>query len=214
MSKRGSAEFNRVTAFSDGIFAIAMTLLIVSVSVPVISDTDSVSDLADALNDQTESFTSFFISFAVIGRYWVAHHQFFSLLDWFDMRLIAINLLYLAFIAFVPFPTDLLGTYFANPLSVSIYAVTIAIISGLEVMMLRHAHLAGLMHRPMPDPIYRWGVIQSTAPVAFFILSVPVAFAVGTPLAVALWFAAVPFGIATRGRKPTGFDEYFSERED
>ena len=213
MAKRGTAEFNRVTAFSDGIFAIAMTLLIVSVAVPTISDTDSVSDLADALNDQVESFTSFFISFAVIGRYWVAHHQFTSLLDRFDGRLIAINLVYLAFIAFVPFPTDLMGTYFSNPLSISIYAVTIAIISGLEVVMLRHAHVAGLMHRRMPDPVYRWAVIQSTAPVGFFLISVPVAFAVGTPLAVALWFAGIPFAIATRGRKPAGFDKYFAEQE-
>lgn len=212
MSKRGTAEFNRVTAFSDGIFAIAMTLLIVSVAVPTISDTDSVSDLADALNDQVESFTSFFISFAVIGRYWVAHHQFFSLLDRFDGRLIAINLVYLAFIAFVPFPTDLMGTYFSNPLSISIYAVTIAIISGLEVVMLRHAHVAGLMHTRMPGPVYRWAVIQSTAPVVFFVLSVPVAFVAGSTLAVLCWFAVIPYAIATRNGKPADFDSYFDEQ--
>ena len=67
-------------SFSDGLFAIAMTLLVIGIEVPDIADPDSIGDLADALGDRADSITSFVISFAVIGRYWVAHHQMFSLL--------------------------------------------------------------------------------------------------------------------------------------
>src|SRR5262249_43714644 len=121
--KRDTVEFGRVLAFSDGLFAIAMTLLIVTVTVPKLADEGSVHDLGNALNDLTPNFISFFISFAVIGRYWVAHHRFVSLLDEIDQGLIGLNLVYLAFIAFLPFPTALLGTYFENPLSIVIYAI-------------------------------------------------------------------------------------------
>jgi uncharacterized membrane protein len=61
---RDSVEFARTLAFSDGLFAIAMTLLVVSIAVPTISDTNSVGELADALNDLVPNFVSFFISFA------------------------------------------------------------------------------------------------------------------------------------------------------
>ena len=66
----------------------------------------------------------------MIGRYWAAHHQFFARLARIDNGMIAINLVYLAFIAFLPFPTGLLGEYFENPLSVALYAVVVAIVSG------------------------------------------------------------------------------------
>ena len=102
---RDSAEFSRTLAFTDGLFAIAMTLLVVDLSVPVIRDTDSVLQLANALSDDKETFVSFFISFAVIGRYWLAHHAYISGLARIDRGLIALNLVYLAFIAFLPFPT-------------------------------------------------------------------------------------------------------------
>lgn len=191
---RGGEEFSRVLAFSDGLFAIAMTLLVVSITVPTISDGDSIDELADALSDQESLYISFFISFAVIGRYWMAHHQFIARLKAMNGGLIGINLVYLAFIAFLPFPTDLLGTYFENPLSVAVYALSVAIVSGLEVVLFRHAHRDELMQERLPHDVYRWGVTASLTPVVFFVLSVPVAF-LSTMLAVACWLLAIPFGL-------------------
>ncbi len=212
MYRRGSDEFGRVLAFSDGIFAIAMTLLVIAITVPTIRDTTSAKDLADALADNSEAYITFFISFAVIGRYWVAHHQFFALLGRMDIRLVWVNLVYLGFIAFLPFPTDLLGTYFNNPLSVGVYAVAVAIVSGLEVLLLRSAHDSGLMQREMSPEIYRWAVFLSSTPVLFFLISVPVAY-VSTTLAVLLWFGTIPFAISTRNRRPPGFEEYFGDQD-
>jgi uncharacterized membrane protein len=203
---RDSVEFARVLTFNDGLYAIAMTLLIVSIAVPTISDTNSVGDLADALNDLSANFISFFISFAVIGRYWLAHHQAVSLLDGVDQAFIGLNLIYLAFIAFLPFPTALLGEYFENPLSIVIYAVNVGIVSGMEVVLFRHAYRADLLLRKPAPEIYRFGVLASLSPVLFFALSIPFAF-ISTTLAVAIWFLVIPLGIALQRRAPEGADE-------
>jgi uncharacterized membrane protein len=74
------------------LYAIALTLLVVGIDVPNIPDTDSVRELADALDDNLSAYVSFFISFAVIGRYWLAHHRFFALLACVDTSFIALNL--------------------------------------------------------------------------------------------------------------------------
>ena len=205
---RDSAEFGRVLAFSDGLFAIAMTLLVVGIAVPKIADESSVGDLADALNDLSPAFVSFFTSFAVIGRYWLAHHQFMSLLKAIDQPLISLNLLYLAFIAFLPFPTALLGEYFSNPLSIVIYAVMVGIVSGMEVVLFRHAYRAGLIGRKLTPEVYRFGVVASLSPVAFFAISIPFAF-VSTTVAVLIWFLTLPFGILLERRAPEGFEALF-----
>ena len=202
---RESAEFGRVLAFSDGLFAIAMTLLIVAVTVPHISHDDNIHELADALNDLTPAFISFFISFAVIGRYWLAHHQFVSLLGAMDQGFIALNLLYLAFIAFLPFPTALLGEYFSNPLSIVMYAVNVGIVSGLEVVLFRHAYRHDLLQRQPTPEVYRFGVIASLSPVFFFAISIPIAF-VSTTLAVAVWFLTAPLGAMLERRAPEGVE--------
>ncbi len=204
---RDTLEFSRVIAFSDGIFAIAMTLLVVGIGVPTIESSGSVKQLAEALGDNAEAYVSFFISFIVIGRYWMAHHRFISFLGAMDPRIIGLSLVYLAFIAFLPFPTDLLGNYFENPLSVTVYAVTLGIVSGMEVVLFRHAYRNGLLDLELPDDVYRFEIRMSSAPVVFFAISIPVAFGIGSGLAVACWFLGLPYALLTRKSKPRGADQ-------
>lgn len=198
---RGSEEFARVLAFSDGLFAIAMTLLVVGIGVPALTDGGDEGELLDAFGDLVPEIVSFFISFAVIGRYWVAHHQFFALLRSVDYRLIWINLVYLAFVAFLPFPTAVLGDYFENSVSVATYALAVAVVSGLEVVLFRHAYRAGLLTRDMPEPVYRWSTAASLLPVVLFLLSIPAAF-LNTFVAVALWFLTAPAEIFLGRARP------------
>jgi uncharacterized membrane protein len=205
---RGSEEFTRVLAFSDGLFAIAMTLLVVGITVPVLQQGDSIDELADALNDLTGSLVSFVISFLVIGRYWIAHHEFFARLKAVDSGLIGINLFYLMFIAFLPFPTALLGNYFENPLAVTIYAVAVASISGMEVVEYRHAHRRDLMEPRLPEEVYRWGAFMSLSPVILFLVSIPIAF-FHTWIAVASWYLFVPFMKIVQRWRPDRADEFF-----
>jgi uncharacterized membrane protein len=190
-----------VLAFSDGLFAIAMTLLVVGIGVPTLTDGGDEGELLDAYGDLVPEVVSFFISFAVIGRYWVAHHQFFGLLRAVDYRLIAINLVYLAFIAFLPFPTGVLGNYFENPISVATYALAVAVVSGLEVVLFRRAYRAHLLAREMPESVYRWGAMASSLPVVFFVLSVPIAF-LSTVAAVIFWFLAAPVQLLLNRFRP------------
>jgi uncharacterized membrane protein len=203
---RDSVEFARTLTFTDGLFAIAMTLLVVDLAVPTLTHESSVHELADALNDDSAKFISFFISFAVIGRYWLAHHAYFSALVRMDRALIALNLVYLAFIAFLPFPTALLGEYFSNPLSIAIYAVNVAIVSGMEVVLFSWAQNHDLLERKLPRDVYRYGIAMSLAPVFFFLFSIPVAF-ISTTLAACCWFLGVPFAAIADRWRPKDADE-------
>jgi uncharacterized membrane protein len=205
--ERDSAEFNRVLAFSDGLYAIAMTLLVVGIGVPTLQDPGDQGELLSDLGDLVPELFSFFLSFAVIGRYWVAHHQFFARLRAVDRGLIGINLVYLAFVAFLPFPTGLLGNYFENPISVALYALAVAAVSGLEVALFARAYRAELLRRRIPPDVYRWGAWVAFSPVIFFLLSIPVAF-VSTVAAVAVWFLALPAQVFVFDRhKPPRADE-------
>jgi uncharacterized membrane protein len=203
---RQSVEFSRALAFSDGLFAIAMTLLVVSITVPHLKNEASVHELADALNDLSPALISFFISFAVIGRYWLAHHRFISLLEAMDQKLIGSNLVYLAFIAFLPFPTALLGELFQNPLSIVIYAVNVGAVSGMEVLLYRHAYRNRLLRQQPPGNVYHYVVAMSLSPLLFFAISIPFAF-LSTTIAVVIWFLGVPFGAVADRWKPEGADE-------
>ncbi len=85
--------------------------------------------------------------------------------------------------------------------------MAVAAVSGLEVVLFARARSAGLLRRPIPADVYRWGTLAAFMPVVFFLLSVPVAF-VSSGAAVALWFATVPFQILVLDRrKPAGVDE-------
>ena len=92
--ERESVEFARALTFTDGVFAIAATLLVVGIETPDIPDTDSVSELAHALDDNVASYVSFLIGFLVIGRYWLAHHAFCSRLARMDQGFLFINMLF------------------------------------------------------------------------------------------------------------------------
>ena len=204
---RGEEEFGRVLAFSDGVYAIAITLLVLSIDVPVLHHPGSADDLLDALRVRRPQIISYAISFAVIGRYWLAHHQFFSRLRALDGGLIAINLVCLAVIAFLPFPTDILGNYFENPVAVALYALTVAVISGLEVLMFNRAHNQDLLDPRLSEDVFRWSRAAATAPVIIFVISVPLAF-VSSALASICWLGTVPYQVFyLNRRKPVQADQ-------
>ena len=122
-----------------------------------------------------------------------------------NQSFVALNLLYLAFIAFLPFPTALLGEYFENPLSIVIYAVNVGLVSGMEVVLFRSAYRNDLLQRqPTPD-VYRFGVVASLSPVFFFAISIPIAF-VSTTLAVLTWFLTIPLGAWLERWTPEGVE--------
>lgn len=101
----------RLEAFSDGVFAIAITLLIIEIGVPHVTGTDS---LAQALGELWPSYGAYVLSFVMIGIYWANHHSFFRLFLRTDHVFLMLNVFFLMCIAFLPFPTAVLGDYVRN----------------------------------------------------------------------------------------------------
>ena len=134
-------RLGRVDSFSDGLFAIAATLLALSIDVPDVPE----RDLNGALDSLLPSVLAYFISFAVVGLFWLRHHEFFGRLAASDSLLAAINLVFLSFVALLPVPTEILGKYDTSTAPVVIYAVFILILSGLLRALFHHARRADLL---------------------------------------------------------------------
>jgi TMEM175 potassium channel family protein len=112
----------RILAFSDGVFAIAILLLLIDIKLPAGT---SITDLGAVLRSLWPNYLAFFISFVVIGLYWTAHVRLFREIVRYDWGLVWLNLLYLLFIVIIPFSTSVLSIHFTK-LSVIMYAATIA----------------------------------------------------------------------------------------
>ncbi len=168
-------DLDRTISLSDGIFAFALTLLVLSITVPLFPGVAEPTggQVAAALTDQIPEFISYIISFAVIGGFWIRHHRFCGSLDRVDGRFLRINLAYLATIAFIPFPTHLIGRY-SDTASFILYAAVIGLSILIFVLMAEHAARAGLFSVVETPQQARWRRINSLTPTAIFLLSIPV----------------------------------------
>jgi uncharacterized membrane protein len=124
---QGSKELDRIVTFSDGVFAIAITLLVLNIETPEIPANLVAEELPGRLLDLWPKLLSYVISFLVILTYWIAHHSIFSAIKGYDRKLIWLNSLFLMCVAFLPFPASLFGEYGDQPLVVAIYAGSLAI---------------------------------------------------------------------------------------
>lgn len=185
-------EFNRVSLFSDAVFAIALTLLVVALDIPRVPDgeTDGPA-LRAALTEARPNIVGFFVGFVLMGRHWLTHHEFFSTLRSVDRRLILLNLVYLAFIAFMPFPVALLSEYERNPVALILFALVMAAVSALELAMFVWAARHGQTRYVVSARTFRTGVIVNGAPVAVMLVSIPLAL-VSSLLVLGLWLALMP----------------------
>jgi len=125
----------RLNAFSDGVFAIVITLLILEVRVPDVA----AQDLPRALMGLAPDLIAYVISFILLGVYWMGHHGMFTFIKRYDRTLLWLNLLFLLFISAMPFPTSLLVRYGDQPISMVIYCATLILAGVTAVAMWRHA---------------------------------------------------------------------------
>ena len=117
----------RMTLFSDGVFAITITLLVLEIKVPEIADNLVATKLPKELLHLVPKIFSHIISFIVLGIYWIAHHNIFMHIKRHDHVMLWLNTLFLMCIASLPFPTGLLGHYPDQQISVVAYAGTLFI---------------------------------------------------------------------------------------
>jgi len=176
-------EFSRIVAFSDGVFSIAITLLVLNLG---IAKDLAGGDIADALWEQRENLLAYAISFAVIGRFWLVHHRFFSEVTAFDSRLIGLNLLYLAWIVLIPFTSEVLGEYGGETAAVVLYAANLTAVVVVGMWMAADARRAGLTS---VDPgSHHEQRFRSIYIAAVFLASIPVAF-LAPAIAPLMWLA-------------------------
>lgn len=193
--EKNEIEFARIVAFSDGVFAIAITLLVLNLSVPEQIPGD---DLTSALWDQRHDLFAYAISFAVIGRFWVVHHRVFADVTGFDGRLMGLNLFYLAWIVLIPFSSQVLGDHAGDTGAVVLYAVNLAVVSLVGTLMFADARRAGLLVSA-PDA-YDQGRRRAVLTAAVFLASIPVAF-LNAHAAPYLWLALFIDPVRRRARR-------------
>jgi uncharacterized membrane protein len=152
---------------------------------PNVPDNADISVMWHALGELWPSIVAFFIGFIVIGRYWIAHHSFYGMLAKVDRRFLMLSFVYLAVIAFLPFPTFLVGHYESNPLSVITYASRLFVASAMEIELFRHAHRHDLLTTRLSEPVYRFGVLESMSPLFAFAFAFAFAIAIAIAIPVA-----------------------------
>ena len=108
--QRGLA-FERVAFFSDAVFAIAITLLIIDVRVPALPDDATADQLLKALGATVPAVFAYALSFTTIGLYWLSHWRRYRLIARVDERAVGLNLVLLGLVAFIPFPTSVIGEH-------------------------------------------------------------------------------------------------------
>ena len=135
----------RLQAFSDGVFAIALTLLVLEIKVPHLYDAASGPEAWEALRLLAPKFGSFLLSFAYVAVFWVNHHHFFDLIDEVSPGLLWVNNLLLLSMCFIPFPTAFIGDYPSNPLALALFAVVVMGAGIVFTAMWPYAHRRGLM---------------------------------------------------------------------
>jgi uncharacterized membrane protein len=200
---------SRTEAFSDGVFAIAITLLIIEVRPP---DSEA-GGLARDLANQWPSYAAYVVSFAIIGIIWVNHHDIFERITTVDRPLLFLNLLLLLTVAFLPFPTALLGEYIRKGdnahIAAAVYGSNMTLIGLAFIAIWTYlARVPSLLAREVgTEGALRARRAAAIGPVLYG-LSIPLAFV--SPVAclivygaLALYFAIV-FTVTRRDDEVTG----------
>lgn len=164
---------SRLEAFSDGVFAIAITLLILNVKVP---DTENIrnSELNYILEKAMPKLLSFGFSFLIIGVFWVAHHRLFSFAKVVNTPLLWLNIIYLMFIALIPFPASILADNFFLPTTILLYTATLFIISILNLIIFEYIiRCDDIKHENLTKDVYHSAVRSAfIGPICYILAAV------------------------------------------
>ncbi|CDR09519.1 TMEM175 family protein [Streptomyces iranensis] len=184
-------DVERIRAFADAVFAIAITLLALEIKVP---EGLPAAELGHALKEEAlPSIAGYLLSFVVVGALWISHHRLFRMAKVVNGPLLYLDLALMALVAALPFPTKIVTEYHSSAIATSLYAGTITLAALLITAMAAH-----LLNRPdLRDSDTPRGLVtqtlQQTVGVAIvFGSSVPVAVIVSSDVAEYWWILAVP----------------------
>ena len=169
-------DLSRILAFTDGVFAIAITLLVLQIEVP--AGLASNSDFLNELDDMLPDLFAFAISFVVIGIYWINHHRLMRMVSEYDHSLMQVTMLYLFWVVLLPFSSQLIGEYASDvTLSTVFYIVNLALVALSQALMVRIiiTHKLGekkwdwQLESTYKSCLYMAGVFVLTAPLGLLI---------------------------------------------
>ena len=146
---------NRLEAFSDGVFAIAITLLVLEIAVPAVKDGVGSGEVVRHLADEWPVYLAYFVSFMTIGAVWIEHSALVDALDHIDGVFMRLNLVLLLFCAFLPFPTRMMsewaGDLAAERVAVVFYGVVLLVMTLMLLVLGQHAEREGLFGDDIAD---------------------------------------------------------------
>jgi uncharacterized membrane protein len=170
-------RLDRVLSITDGVFAFAVTLLVLDLVVPVLSSGASSADLWVALSNEYVSFLSYAISFLIAGAWWNAHHRIFGYIRRSDATLQWLNLLFLLWIALLPFFTKILSDYIWLQLALVLYATDQAAAGFFVALLWWYASRNHrLVDRKLKDSTIRRQLRLNAITPLWFIFSIFVSF--------------------------------------
>jgi uncharacterized membrane protein len=201
--RAGHLEYDRVLFFSDAIFAIAITLLVIEIRVP------GIEEAGQQLRSALPNIYSFALSFAVIGLIWMGHHSLFRYIIMLDRPMITLNLVFLGTIAFLPYPTALLGhgSGGLSAVAVIFYSACMTAAGLGELMVWVYAaHVKDMLVPGTSRATRRYVTLRLIRTPAVFLVSIPVA-VVSPSLGAYCWILIAPVGIwINRLARPSGDD--------
>src|SRR6266446_6681135 len=166
---------SRIEALSDGVFAIIITLLVLEIHVPQVQDKDISAALEHSLLAMAPKFLSYILSFAIVCIWWVAHHHLFHILKRSDRGLLWLNSLFLLWLAFIPFPTALMGDFPGERIAVMGYGIVTAL-AGISFTFMRYYafYLAKLVDERIDRRFLKSATVKSVLnPVLHAIARIP-----------------------------------------
>ena len=190
--------FERVVFFSDAVFAIVITLLVLPLTAEI--ELPEGGDVAAEVWRLWPEALSFAVSFLVIGQFWLAHHRMFAHLQRHDPGLLWFNLISLLTVSFMPFPTAVLGAHSAadDSFPVVFYAASMSATSLCFTGMWLYAVHRHLTDNTMGQHEIRLFTLRSLTTSSIFVLSIAAAFA-GLTVAVVFWLVLLPLARASLG---------------
>jgi uncharacterized membrane protein len=197
---RGTQGFERVVLFSDAVYAISLTLIAVQLVLPTLGSLDS-KDVGQVIVQSLGNVWAYAFTFVWVAFYWKANHRFTLTLRRMDNLYLWAVLVYLAFIALLPFPAALLGEEW-DPRALAFFFVYMACVSGLEVVLIVIAIRRDLFVRKLSFGERRRYVLSSLSPVVAALVAAPLAFVTsyGNYFAIATMII-VAFGLSALVRR-------------
>jgi uncharacterized membrane protein len=183
----GEIPTSRIEAFSDGVFAIIITLLVLEIHVPQVQGKDISAALGHSLVLMTPKFLTYILSFAIVCIWWVAHHYLFHVLTKSDRGLLWLNSLFLLWLAFIPFPTALMGDFPGERIAVMGYGI-VTTLAGISFTFMRYYafYLAKLVDERIDRRFLKSATVKSVLNPVLHAIAVLLAF-LDTRLSITLY---------------------------